>query len=99
MKRLEFSPAARTDLLEIGLYIASDDPVRADSFLAELEIKARQAAERPRSFPARDDISPGLRAAGHGRYLIFFRELDDEVRIVRVLHGARDLPRLFDSQN
>lgn len=98
MKRLGFAPAARADVLEIGQYIASEDPARAESFIAELELKARQAAERPRSFPARDDISPGLRAAGHGRYLIFFRELDDEVRIVRVLHGARDLPRLFDSQ-
>lgn len=97
MKRLRFAPAARTDLLAIGLYIAEDDPMRAESFVTELESKARMAAERPRSFPARDDVSPGLRAILHGRYLIFFREYDDEVRIVRVLHGARDLKQIFDS--
>jgi plasmid stabilization system protein ParE len=33
-----------------------------------------------------------LRAAIHGRYLIPFRDLDAEVRIVRIVHGARDLP-------
>jgi plasmid stabilization system protein ParE len=27
-----------------------------------------------------------------GRYVIFFRVLDDTVRIERVLHGARNLP-------
>ena len=34
--------------------------------------------------------------ARHGRYLIFFLEVGDEVRVVRVLHGARNLPRLFE---
>ncbi len=55
----------------------------------------RQAAERPESFPARDDVREGLRSARHGRSLIFFLEAGEEVRIVRVLHGARDLPRVF----
>ena len=45
--------------------------------------------------PARDDLSPDLRCAAHGRYLLFFRERDDGVRIVRILHGAPDLHRLF----
>lgn len=97
MKRLGFAPEARRDLLAIGLYIVEDNPERATSFVAELEVKAAQAAERPRSFPARDDVSPGLRAVGHRHYLLFFRELEDEVRIVRVLHGARNLTRIFEA--
>ncbi len=56
-----------------------------------------ETAERPGSFPARDDLHPGLRAARHGRYLIFFLETADAVQIVRVLHGARDLPRILGS--
>jgi toxin ParE1/3/4 len=91
MKRLGFAPAARDDLRAIGAYIAQDNPVRALSFVAELEAKARQIAETPRGFPMREDISAGLRAAVHGRYLLLFRELEDEVRIVRVVHGMRDL--------
>jgi toxin ParE1/3/4 len=96
MKRLVFTPAAREDLMTIGLFIAEDNPERAESFVAELETKARHLAEWPGSHPARDDISPGLRVAVHGRYLLLYRHLQDEVRIVRVVHGARDLPRLFD---
>jgi len=97
MKRLVFAPAARDDLLTIGLYIAEDNPERADSFVAELEATARQIVEWPGSFPSRNDISPGLRAAIHGRYLLLFRDLGDEVRIVRILHGARNLQKIFDA--
>ena len=90
-------PAARADLIEIGDFIAQDDPRRAASFVAEIEGRMREAAEQPMSFPVRDDLHEGLRAARHGRYLIFFVEAGDEVRVVRVLHGARDLPSLLGS--
>ncbi|WP_207101817.1 type II toxin-antitoxin system RelE/ParE family toxin [Paracoccus shandongensis] len=95
MPRLVILPAARADLFEIGDFIALDNPEQAASFVAEIEARIRQIAERPGSFPARDDLYEGLRAARHGRYLIFFVEAGDEVRIVRVLHGARDLPGMF----
>ena len=67
MPCLVILPAARADLIEIGDFIALDNPVRALSFLAELERVMRAAAERPGSFAAREDLYPGLRAARHGR--------------------------------
>jgi toxin ParE1/3/4 len=89
--RLVILPAARADLIDIGDFIALDNPERALTFLAELELVMRAAAEHPGRFPARDDLHPGLRAARHGRYLVFFVEAGEEVQVVRVLHGARDL--------
>jgi toxin ParE1/3/4 len=93
-QRLVILPAAQADLIEIGDFIAQDNPERAASFLTEIEARMIQASERPQSFPLRDDVHKGLRSARHGRYLIFFLEAGDEVRIVRVLHGARDLPHM-----
>ena len=95
MPRLVILPAARADLIEIGDFIAQDNPGRALSFLAEIEVKMHQAAEHPESFPARDDVREGLRSARHGRYLIFFVAVGQEVQIVRVLHSARNLPTVF----
>jgi toxin ParE1/3/4 len=95
MPRLIISPAARLDLLEIGDFIALDNLKRAATFIAEVEAKIKSIAQHPSSFPARDDIFAGLRAARHGRYLIFFLAMADEVQIVRVLHSARDLPQVF----
>jgi len=95
MLRLVVLPAARMDLIEIGDFIALDNPIRALTFVAEIEAKMNEVAKRPASFPPRDDLYEGLRSGRHGRYLIFFIVLDDEVQIVRVLHGARDLGKLI----
>lgn len=95
MPRLVILPTAQVDLIEIGDFVAQDNPGRALSFLAEIEAKMHQAAERAESFPARDDVRKGLRSAQHGRYLIFFFDAGAEIQVVRVLHGARDLPRVL----
>ena len=89
MAKLVILPAARADLIDIGDFIALDNPPRAVSFAAEIEAKIMEIGERPGSFKKRDDLHPGLRHAPHGRYLIFFIERDGEVQIVRVLHGSR----------
>jgi toxin ParE1/3/4 len=96
-RRLLLSPRAAADLEEIADYIARDIPVRAASFIAELEAKCRAVAAAPELYPARTDLAPGLRMAVHARYLVLFRDLPSEstVRVERVLHSARNLPRLF----
>lgn len=93
---LTIRPAVLEDLIEIGDYIALDDPARARSFVAEIEaLIVDGVAMRPRSFPARDDVMPGLRVAHHGRYLIFFLLSGRDIEVVRVLHGARDVRQVF----
>ena len=64
--------------------------------MAEIEAKIIEVGERPGNFQKRDDLHEGLRHARHGRYLIFFIEKGDEVQIVRVIQGARDLPKLVN---
>lgn len=95
--RLLLSPRAVRDLKDIAAYIARDNPARALTFIGELQSKCRAAALIPSIYPARNDLSVGLRMAVYGRYLIFFRELpmDDIVRVERVLHSARNLRRLY----
>jgi toxin ParE1/3/4 len=33
------------------------------------------------------------------KYLIFYQATPDSLRILRVLHGARDIPALFDDES
>lgn len=94
---LVLRPEARADLIAIGDYIARDDRRRAVTFVAEVEAAIAAIADRPGSFPARDDLYRGLRAARYGRYLIFFLSGDAQIDVVRVLHGARDLKREFST--
>ena len=50
MRRIVILPAARRDLIEIGDFIALDNPKRALSFVAEIEAKITAIAERPGRF-------------------------------------------------
>ena len=86
-----FSPKSRQDLLDIGDYIAKDSRANARRFVAKLLEQCQRIGNAPLGYVAREDLLPGLRMAALGHYVIFFRVIDDTVRIERVLHGARNL--------
>ena len=89
--RCEFSPQAVADVQAIGDYIARDSPQRAASFVAELLAHIQRIAERPEAYPARSELSEGLRSCVHQRYVIFFTTSPVRVRIERIIHGSRDI--------
>ena len=97
MSRVRLSPSAIADLDEIGEYIARDNPDRAATFVEELEDACRRIADSPQAYPLRSDLAPDVRMAVHIYYLIFYRVLPNEIRVERVLHSARNLPRLWRS--
>ena len=93
--RVRVSREAENDLWGIGDYIARDNPQQAENYVAKIVAKIREIGERPLTFPAREDLAPGLRARLQRPHLILFRIVDDTVEIARVMNGARDLPSLF----
>lgn len=95
MLRLVVLPAARADLIEIGDFIAADNPPRALTFVAEIEARISKILGMPGASLRRDELHPGLRSVRHGRYAIFFIEVEEEIRVVRVLHMSRDVAAVF----
>ena len=89
--KVVFSPAASDDLMGIALFIAQDNPIRAQTFVDELEAKCHALGKSPGIGTRRPGLGKGVRVASHGRYLIFYREANDGLRIERVMHGARDI--------
>jgi toxin ParE1/3/4 len=85
---------AEEDLIDIWLYIAHDDERAADRVLDDIEEKLLLLADQPGLGPARPDIAPDLRYFPVRRYLILYRQITDGIEIVRVVHGARDVPML-----
>ena len=92
---LRLSPRAEADLEEIGDFIARDNPSRAATFVDQLRTAIDRIAQNPEAYVARDNLMPGIRMAVHRQYLILFRILPAEIRVERILHGARNLPRIF----
>jgi toxin ParE1/3/4 len=68
----EFSDLAESDLIEIALYIASDSPARALSFVADIRRHCVAIAQNPMLNRLREEYGSGVRVAVHGNYLIFY---------------------------
>jgi len=89
--RVLFSNEAENDLELIGDFIAKDNPRRAYTFIQELRGKCEALADMAASFPLVPRYERyGFRRRVHGEYLIFYWVNDDQVWIVRILHGAID---------
>ena len=96
MNSFRLSPEARSDLGEIWFYIAQDDPEAADKFIRVIVSRFPKLAAMPELGRQREELSPRLRSFPVGRYVIFYRPMENGIEIARVLHGARDLPPLFE---
>lgn len=94
--RVRVSRRAEMDLAEITDFIALDNPERAYQFEEELLEHARRIGRAPLAYAERPDLRPGLRSCAHGAYVIFFTANEQDVRIERILHGARDLGPLLN---
>ena len=94
--QLLITPLAGFDLEEIGDYIAQDNPARAGSFVAELRAQCEKICRNPAGYRRRPELSDGLRSCAHGNYVIFFASTAEQVTIIRILHGARDIPEVLN---
>lgn len=90
MLRILKRPEAEKDLEDIWLYIASDNPDKADKFLDEIEETSHKIAQFTNLGRNRDELHQGLRSFPAGKYLIFYLPISGGIDIVRILHGTRD---------
>ena len=89
-----FRKQALADLNAIGDYIAADNPERACSFIESIKERCIKIGENPTAARLRSEWGPQIRAIVFGNYLIIYRKEEDEVLILRVIHGARDIDQL-----
>ncbi len=92
---VEKSALAEDDLAEIWHYIAMDNTAAAEAWLVEIDEKISSLSDNPRAGRPRDDLLAGLRSFPMGNYLVFYRIHRNHVEVMRVIHGARNLDRVF----
>lgn len=97
MREARFTPASMHVLADIYEYIKAEIETAALKTLKVLFQQAELLAETPWVGRNRaGDIGEGVRSYPVGSYVLFYRVLDDAVEVLRVFHGARDLPPLFE---
>ena len=68
---------------------------QAEKYLLEIEEIFQNLIINPQIGKKRDEIKQGLYSFPKDNHIIFYRILDNHIRIVRVLHGSRDIPKYF----
>ena len=92
-------PAIR-DIEQIADYIARESGLaQADRFLTRLDAKLSKFAQFPNLGRQRNEILPGLRSFPMDQYLILYIPVNQDVDILRVVSGYRDLSALFTNSD
>jgi toxin ParE1/3/4 len=89
------SELARRDALEIWVNVAEGNFDAADRLMDRFEEVLNDLAETPGMGRSRDEYGQGLRSFPVGDYLLFYHAVPGGIEVVRIVHGARDLPGLF----
>jgi toxin ParE1/3/4 len=96
--RIKYTPAAIDDMDEIFSYISQDNLHNAEIMLDKLNSLIGSLSDFPNmgSVLSDDDytlIKRGYRFIVISPYLVFYRIVDNDVIIHRILHGRRDYLR------
>jgi toxin ParE1/3/4 len=91
------TPLASRDIEAIADYLAAQSGLsRAERFLTGIDATLQRIAEFPQMGRKRDELYSGLRSLSYEQYLIFYRLLNDDIEVLRVVSGYQDLTALFD---
>jgi toxin ParE1/3/4 len=94
MSKPRYTSAAHADLVSILEYIARDKPSAALSWVEKIEAKCLLIAESPEIGELQPQFGEGVRSSVVGRYVIFHRQTESGVEILRVIAGDRAITEL-----
>ena len=89
---VRFASSAESDLLDLWLVIAEDNPTAADKVLDSIYGTAMLIGTQPEMGRTRPELAEGLRSfPTKTPYIIFYLPEPGGVIVIRVLHHARDI--------
>ncbi len=92
------SEAADKDLEDIFDYTVEEFGFdQAEKYLLEMEEIFQKLILNPQLGKKRDEIKKDLYSLPKDNHIIFYRILDSHIRIVKLLHGSRELPKYFNN--
>ena len=95
MKQLSFTSRANADLTQILDYIELDRPQTATKVVARIREKCELLRTNPEMGPARPEFAKDMRSLIVQRWIVYYRVKTNEIQVIRVLDGARDVRGLF----
>ncbi len=95
-----FTAPASRDIESIIDYVADNSSFdAAEGLLKKINQKCHNLANFPNMGRRRDELSPLVRSFPVDDYLIFYRQIEAGIEILRIVSGYRDLDALFDEDS
>lgn len=101
--RIEWSEAAERDVLAYSAYIAQSNRSAAERFLDQVDVTVAFIAGAPGLGQSllwpHEPALERLRyrhVKGFKNYAVFYRQIEGGIKVIRVVHSARDLGTVFD---
>lgn len=90
------SPQVEAELDDIWFYIATESASVevADRVVDAITQQFLLLSKHPYSGRKRDDLRPGLRSVTVGSYVVIYRIEKNDVLILHVVHGRRDIKEI-----
>lgn len=104
MPIIDRHPRVFDDLDQIAAYLQQDSPQSALRFLSSAEETIRFLADQPRIGHVWNPLHPRLKdvrsfpVKGFPKWIVFYRPLEGGIEVIRILHGARDLPAVLEEE-
>ena len=94
MANVRIVASARQDLADIFDYIARDKAIAAANWVSKIEKKCELIATTPGFGEMRPELGGDIRSSSLGRYVIFYRPIENGIEVVRVIPGDREIRSL-----
>jgi len=100
VRKLSVTPKAESDLTGIWLYTCEQWGIdQADNYLDQLEAGMQQLLDHSSLGASYTHVFPGYRRLQIEHHAVFYKVMEPEILIVRVLHEDMDAPhRLLETK-
>lgn len=97
--QFRLTESALREIQEIAAYLAKNYGfLQSERFIKKLNSKFSKIVQFPNIGKPRDEILPGSRMLSVDRYLILYVVIGEDIEILRVVSGYRDLSQLFTDE-
>jgi toxin ParE1/3/4 len=96
MREVRIAGTAASDLRRLWSYVAQSDREAATQLVKEIVRRFALLRDNPFMGRQQDHLLLNLRSFPVRGYLVFYQPFEEHVDILRVLHGSRDVERIFD---
>jgi toxin ParE1/3/4 len=72
---------------------------QAIEYLTGLEVVFESLCSNPKLGRQRNEVRTGLRSISYESHVVFYRDMKEHIRIIRVLHGSRDIIKFIPNKD